>query len=378
MEPTVIGIIGCGNISETYFKGAARSALIRVKSCADLVPEAAAASAAAYGVAATPVDALLADDEIEIVVNLTVPVAHGPVSRQIITAGKHVYSEKPLAVRFADGQALMQAAAGRDLRVGCAPDTFLGASHQACRRLIDAGRIGRPIAGAAVVASHGMEHWHPNPAFFFKRGGGPIHDVAPYYVTQLVNLLGPVVRVNAQASMGSPTRTVTSAPREGEVIEVEVPTTVNGVLSFASGANVALTASWDVWKHKRLPVELYGSEGSLLVPDPNFFGGEPQVSTRDSDWQAVDISAHPFGIPNRALRSGVEVADYRIIGLLDMAVALRAARPHRASGDLALHVLEVLDAFERSSVEGRHVMIETPCERPDPLPLGAGDEVFSS
>jgi predicted dehydrogenase len=169
---------------------------------------------------------------------------------------------------------------------------------------------------------------------------------------------------------------VTSAPRSGQVIEVEVPTTVNGVLSFASGANVALSASWDVWKHRRVPFEIYGTEGSMLVPDPNFFGGEPLISEQDGDWQPLDISAHPFGVPNRSLRSGVEVADYRIIGLLDMAAAIRQGRPHRANGDLALHVLEVLEAFERSSAEGRHVVIEIPCERPSPLPFGSGDEVF--
>jgi predicted dehydrogenase len=376
MEPTVIGIIGCGDISEAYLKGAARSQLIRVKSCADVRAEAAEAKASAYGIAAVPADALLADPDIEIVINLTVPLAHGPVSRQIITAGKHVYSEKPLAARFTEAQALMLAAAGRGVRVGCAPDTFLGAAHQACRRAIDAGRIGQPIAGAAAVLSRGMEHWHPDPEFFFKRGGGPIHDIGPYYVTQLVNLLGPVTRVAAQASTASPTRTVTSEPRRGQVIDVEVPTTVNGVLSFASGANVSLTTSWDVWKHRRLPFEIYGTEGSILVPDPNFFGGAPQITERDSDWQELDISAHPFRTPNRTLRSGAEVADYRIIGLLDMATALRQGRAHRANGDLALHVLEVLDAFERSSVEGRHVMIETPCQRPEPLPLGTGDEVF--
>jgi predicted dehydrogenase len=376
MEPTIIGIIGCGTISDAYLKGAARSQLIRVKSCADLNAEAAQAKATEYGISAVPADALLADPDIEIVINLTVPLAHGPVSRQIITAGKHVYSEKPLAARFTEGQALMLAAAGRGVRVGCAPDTFLGASHQACRRAIDGGRIGRPIAGAAAVLSHGMEDWHPNPEFFFKRGGGPIHDIGPYYVTQLVNLLGPVVRVTAQASTASPTRTVTSEPRRGQVIEVEVPTTVNGVMSFASGANVSLTTSWDIWKHMRLPFEIYGSEGSMLVPDPNFFGDTPQITERDSDWQELDISAHPFGTPNRTLRSGMQVADYRIVGLLDMAAALRQGRAHRANGDLALHVLEVLDAFERSSVEGRHVMIETPCERPEPLPLGTSDEVF--
>ena len=376
METTVIGIVGCGDISNANLRGAARSQLIRVKSCADLNAAAAQAKASEYGATAVPVDVLLADPDIEIVINLTVPLAHGPVSRQIITAGRHVYSEKPLAARFTEAQALMLAAAGRGVRVGCAPDTFLGAAHQACRRAIDAGRIGRPIAGAAAVLSHGMEHWHPNPEFFFKRGGGPIHDVGPYYVTQLVNLLGPVTRVTAQASSASSTRTVTSEPRRGQVIEVEVPTTVHGVLSFAGGANVSLTASWDVWQHRRLPFEIYGSAGSMLVPDPNFFGGTPQITARDSDWQALDISAHPFGIPNRTLRSGAQVADYRIIGLLDMAAALRQGRAHRANGDLALHVLEVLDAFERSSVEGRHVMIETPCERPEPVPLGSGDEVF--
>jgi predicted dehydrogenase len=378
MDPVTIGIIGCGTISDAYLKGATRSDLLNVKAVADLRPEAAAAKAAEHGVAAVPVDRLLADPDIEFVINLTVPVAHAPVSLQIIEAGKHVYSEKPLAVRFAEGQALLLAAAAKGVRVGCAPDTFLGAGHQACRRAIDAGRIGRPIAGAAAVLSHGMEHWHPSPEFFFKRGGGPIHDIGPYYLTQLVNLLGPVVRVTAQVSMASPSRTVTSEPLSGQVIEVEVPTTVNGVLAFAGGANVALTTSWDVWKHKRLPFEVYGDEGSLLVPDPNFFGGEPMLTARDGEWQPLPIAAHPFGLPNRTLRSGAEVADYRIIGLLDMAAAVRQGRPHRANGDLALHVLEVMDAFERASIEGRHIMIETPAERPAPLPTGQGEEVFLS
>ena len=376
MDPAVIGLIGCGVISEAYLEGAARSNLIRVKSVADLKAEAAARCASAFGVQAVPVEALLADEEIEIVINLTVPQAHAPVSLSIIEAGKHVYSEKPLATRLADGQALVLAAAAKRLRVGCAPDTFLGAAHQACRQAIDAGRIGTPVAGAAAVLSHGMEHWHPNPTFFFKRGGGPMLDMGPYYVTQLINLLGPVARVTAEATMGSAQRTVTSEPLRGQVIEVEVPTTANAVLRFASGANVALNQSWDVWKHRRLPIEIYGSEGSMLVPDPNFFGGEPLVSERDGEWQTLDISRHPFGIANRRLRSGAEVADYRIMGLLDMAAAIRQDRPHRAGGELALHVLEVLEAIERAAVEGRHVMIESGCARPEALPLGEGEEVF--
>jgi predicted dehydrogenase len=378
LAPTAIGIIGCGDISGSYFLGAARSELIRVEACADLRAEVAEAKAREHGTEAASVDALLADPVIEIVINLTVPLAHAAISRQIIDAGKHVYSEKPLAARFDEAAPVMAAAAAKGVRVGCAPDTFLGAAHQACRRAVDAGRIGRPIAGAAAMISHGMEHWHPNPEFFFKPGAGPMLDVGPYYVTQLVNLLGPVARVTAETSRGFASRIVSSEPRAGQVIEVEVPTTVNGVLSFESGANVALTTTWDVWKHRRLPFEIYGTEGSLLVPDPNFFGGEPRLSERDSEWQPLDISAHPFRIPNRTLRSGAKVADYRIIGLLDMAAAIRQGRPHRAGGELALHVLEVLDAFGRSSAEGRHVTIQTPCQRPEPLPIGAGDEVFWS
>jgi predicted dehydrogenase len=373
-----IGIIGCGNISHSYLKGAARSEQVRVKCVADVRMEAAQEKAAEYGVEAVTVDRLLADPDIQIVINLTVPLAHAPVSMQVVEAGKHVYSEKPLVTRHAEGEALLLAAAAKGVRVGCAPDTFLGAAHQACRHAIDAGRIGRPVAGGAFFASHGMEHWHPNPEFFFKRGGGPMHDIGPYYVTQLVNLLGPVVRVAAQATMGYTSRTVGSEPLKGSVINVEVPTTINGVLFFANGASVTITTSWDVWKHRRVPFEIYGSEGSMVVPDPNFFGGEPMVTERDGEWVPLDISAHPFGIPNRYTSSGAHVADYRIIGLLDMAVGVRNNRPHRASGVLAMHVLEVLDAFERSSTEGRHVMIESSCERPEPLPLGKDEEVFAS
>jgi len=378
MARIYIGIIGCGNISHSYLKGAARSDLVRVKCVADLHLEAAQEKGAEYRVPAVTVDRLLSDPDIQIIINLTVPLAHAPVSLQVVEAGKHVYSEKPLATRHAEAEALMLAAAAKGVRVGCAPDTFLGAGHQACRRAIDAGEIGRPIAGSAFFATHGMEHWHPNPEFFFKRGGGPMLDVGPYYITQLVNLLGPVARVAAQTTVGSATRTISSDPLKGSIIQVDVPTTVNGVLSFANGANVTITTSWDVWGHRRVPFEIYGSEGSMLVPDPNFFGGEPMLTKRDGDWKPIDISAHPFGKPNRSMKSGAEVADYRIVGLLDMAAAIRDDRPHRTSGGLAMHVLEVLCAFEQSSAEGRHVMIETSCERPEPLPLGKGEEVFVS
>lgn len=377
MRETVIGIIGCGVISGAYLKGASRSRLIRVKSVADLRPEAAQAAAAEWGCEAVSVDALLADPDIEIVINLTIPAAHGPIGLRILEAGKHLYSEKPLVARFAEAQALLDAAATRGLRVGGAPDTFLGGAHQACRRAVDEGRIGRPVAGSACFASHGMERWHPNPEFFFKPGAGPVLDIGPYYVTQLVNLLGPVERVSSETTRGFETRLVQSEERRGQVIQVEVPTTVNGVLLFACGASVSITASWDTWKHRRPPIEIHGTEGSMLVPDPNFFGGLPEVAYEDGDWQPLAIEAHPFSKPTRLSRAGVPVADYRIVGLLDMAAALHTGRLHRANGALALHVLEVLDALERSGSEGRHIRMGSRCERPELLPLGEDEEVFA-
>ena len=376
---TVIGIIGCGVISDAYFKGAARSTLVRVKGCADLNPEAAKAKAALYDATPMSVAALLDDPDITLVVNLTVPLAHAVVSQQIVEAGKHVYSEKPLAARFADAAELMQRAQAQGVRVGCAPDTFMGASHQACRRALDAGAIGQPVAGAAVIMSHGAESWHPSPEFFYKAGGGPVLDMGPYYVTQLVNLLGPVRRAVALATIGNATRTITSAPLKGTTIQVDVPTTVNGVLEFVGGANVSLSASWDVWKHNRTsPIEIYGTEGTLLGPDPNFFGNVPRHCGPDGHLCDLDIAAHPFGIANRELRNGTMQADYRMVGLVDMAMAIEQGRAHRASGAMALHVLEVLEGLIASSASGRFVELTTRCERPEPVPLGADESVFAA
>jgi predicted dehydrogenase len=377
MAKTLIGIIGCGNISDAYFKGAARSSLVQVKACADLNPEAAKAKAALYGATPMSVPSLLADPDITLVVNLTVPLAHAAVSKQIVDAGKNVYSEKPLAARFADAAAVMQLAEAKGVRVGCAPDTFMGASHQACRRALDAGAIGTAVGGAAVVMGHGAESWHPNPEFFYKAGGGPVLDMGPYYVTQLVNLLGPVRRVAGMATIGNPTRTITSEPFKGTTIQVDVPTTVNGLLEFACGANVSLSASWDVWKHNRTsPIEIYGTEGTLLCPDPNFFGNTPRSCGPDGVLCDVDIAPHPFGIANRELRNGTMQADYRMVGLVDMAVAMQQGRPHRAGGEMALHVLEVLEALIESSISRRFIDLATRCERPEPVPLGADESVF--
>lgn len=371
-------MIGVGDISDVYFNAARTSQLIRIKACASSRLEAARAKSEKFGIQAVTVDQLLADPEIQIIINLTVPQAHAEVSQQILAAGKHVYGEKPLAAHFEDARSILATASAEGLRVGCAPDTFFGAAHQACRVAIDAGLIGRVIGGAAAVLSHGMEGWHPNPEFFFKRGGGPIHDVGPYYITQLVNLLGPVAAVSAMATTGNATRTIGSEPRRGQTIQVEVPTTANAVLKFANGANFTLTASWDVWGHRRHPIEIYGTEGSLLGTDPNYFGGEPQICGRDGSWAPLDTSAHPFRIENWTTRRGAQVANYRISGVIDMAMAIREGRPHRASGELALHVIEVLEAVERSSLEGRHVSIATSVERPATIPLGIDETVLLS
>ncbi|MBX5242744.1 Gfo/Idh/MocA family protein [Rhizobium sp. NLR22b] len=373
-----IGIIGCGVISAAYLRGATRSNYIRVKSVADIREEAAIAQASAFGVDATSIDSMLVDPAIELVINLTVPTAHAEVSRRILDAGKHVYSEKPLTVSLDDARELLQMADERKLRIGCAPDTFLGASHQVCREIIDQGRVGTILSGSASFLSRGMEAWHPNPDFFFKPGGGPILDLGPYYITALINLLGPVASVVATSATGYATRIIGSGARAGEEIVVETPTSYSALLSFRSGARITLDASWDVWKHGRSPIELYGTKGTLVVPDPNFFGDEPSVSERDGEWAHADISAFPFGERNRTLRSGREVADHRSIGVVDMAQAIMSGRPHRASGELALHVLETLQAILISATEGRSVSILSNCDRPSPLPRGSGERVFAS
>ncbi|MGI9498965.1 MAG: Gfo/Idh/MocA family protein, partial [Geminicoccaceae bacterium] len=340
MDKTTIGIIGCGNISGAYLKGAARSDLIDIKAIADIDADVAVAKAAAYNVQAVPIDRLLADPDIEIVINITVPLAHAEVSRAIISAGKHVYSEKPLAATLVDGRAIAEEADAAGVRLGCAPDTFLGAGHQACRQAVDQGRIGKVVGAAACFMNHGMEHWHPNPTFFYKQGGGPVLDMAPYYLTTLINLIGPVREVASMTAKAFSSRTVISeGPMIGETIDVEVPTTMHGVLAFDNGATATISTSWDVWKHDRRPIELYGETGSMLVPDPNFFGGAPKVSFEREDWQALASDRFAFGAPNRPTNDGSMVADYRIIGLLDMAAAMRTGRAHRASGAMALHVL---------------------------------------
>jgi predicted dehydrogenase len=358
LERVGVGVIGCGNISPAYLKAARFFPILDIRGLADLDSQAAAARANEFNLRATSVEALLADPNIEIIVNLTIPKAHVAVGLQAIAAGKHVHSEKPLGVAVAEARKLIEAAKARGLRVGCAPDTFLGGAHQTCRKLIDEGRIGRPIAGTAFFMCPGHERWHPNPAFYYQEGGGPMLDMGPYYITDLVNLLGPVARVAGMATKLRNERVIASEPRRGEKIPVKTATHVAGSLEFVSGAVVSMAMSFDVARHKHAPIELYGAAGALLVPDPNFFGGEIQIATADDDWSPV-VTEHAYADGN-----------YRIIGAAEMATAIRAGRPHRASGELAFHVLEVMEAFQRSSDSGRFIAIESRPERPAPLPTG--------
>ncbi len=356
MDRVGIGIIGCGNISAAYLKAARTFPLLDVKAVADISPAAAEARGAEFGVPAQTVEGLLADPAVEIVVNLTVPLAHVEVGLRAIAAGKHVHSEKPLAIDTAEARRLLDAAEAKGVRVGCAPDTFLGGAHQTCRKLIDEGAIGQPLAGTAFFMCPGHERWHPSPGFFYLRGGGPVLDMAPYYVTDLVNLLGPVARVAAITARARAERTIASQPLAGQTIPVEVATHAAATLQFVSGPVVTLVMSFDVPRHRHRPIELYGSEGAMAVPDPNWFGGQIEIGTAAGDWRPA-ITEHAYANGN-----------FRIIGVADMAHAIRRNRPHRASGALAYHVLEVMEAVQRSSDEGRHIAIDSRPERPAALP----------
>ena len=363
-----IGLIGCGNISDIYLINAPRFRDIKFTACADINDEAAKRQASRYGIKAMSPKDLLASDEVDIVLNLTIPEAHAEISQAALEAGKHVYGEKPLATTVPDGVKLMRTAHARNLRVGCAPDTVLGASIQEARRLIDANAIGKPLTGLASVLSHGMEHWHPNPGFFFRPGGGPVFDMGPYYLTTLATLLGPVASIAATGMIGFKQRIVTTpgSPVQGQAIKVETLTSAQALLTFASGAQVTFLASWDVWRDGVLPIELHGEAASMRVPDPNWFGGPLAIARGREDWATTDTGDHVFGAANWPKDAPVH-ANYRCLGLAEMARAIEDKRPHRANGDLALHVLAVMAGILEAATEGRIVKVAQSCERPAAL-----------
>jgi predicted dehydrogenase len=304
------------------------------------------------------VEDLLANPEVELVINLTIPAAHAEVSLKALEAGKHVHCEKPLAVELADGKRVLETAAEKGLKVGCAPDTFLGAGLQTCRKLVDDGWIGRPVAGTAFMMGRGPESWHPNPAFFYQTGGGPMFDMGPYYITALIHLLGPVKRVMGVTSRAFEKRIATSEGNFGRELPVEVPTHNVGALEFHCGASITMTISFDVYAHGHKPIEIYGTEGSMQVPDPNTFGGPVNLWTpTEREWREQAFS-HRYA------------SNMRGIGAADMAMSIRHGTAQRTSGELAYHVLEVMHAFETSSTTGEQVMLESRPAQPAPLPLG--------
>jgi predicted dehydrogenase len=358
MSKTGIGVIGCGVISKAYLTAMKQFSNLELRALADMRSAAAEQRGKEFGVPGMRVDQLLKRDDVEIVVNLTVPLAHTDVSLAVLNAGKHVHSEKPLGVNMAEARKVMDLAAEKNLRVGCAPDTFLGGGHQTARKLIDDGAIGTPVAGTACFMCPGHERWHPAPGFYYLRGGGPMLDMGPYYITSLVQLLGPVASVIGSATKPRLERLVTSEPLNGTMIPVEVATHVAGLLEFVSGAVVSITMSFDVPKHKHTPIEIYGTAGSLLAPDPNRFGGEVMLARTGGEWE---LQPHTHGNTE---------GEFRSIGVADLASAIANNRPHRASGALALHVLEAMEAFQLSSDQGRRIRLETTVERPAPLRQG--------
>ena len=356
-----IGVIGCGNISGAYFNGAQKlfGDTIRIVAGADLNRAALEAKAKEWNFKPMSVEELLASPEVEIVLNLTTPQSHTDLDLRALEAGKHVYAEKPFGLTRESGAKVLRTAATKKLRVGSAPDTFLGGGHQTCRKLIDDGVIGKVVSGTAFMLCHGHESWHPAPGFYYQKGGGPLFDMGPYYLTCLINLLGPVKKVVAINNRAFDCREGIKV-NHGKTFPVEVDTHIAGVLEFVSGAVITLITSFDVWKHSDYrDIELHGTRGSLHVPDPNGFGGEIRLfqAGLSADWMKVD---NFFGYNDNS----------RSIGLADMARAITDKRPHRASGELAFHVLDVMCALEQASAEERAIPLQSSCERPAPLPLG--------
>ena len=355
-----IGIIGCGTISSTYLKAARLFDILQVVACADIDMERARRQAEKYDVPKVCiVEELLADTEIEIVVNLTTPNAHAGVALKAIAAGKAVYGEKPLATRRTDGKAILEAAHAKQVRIGNAPDTFLGGGFQTCIKLINDGQIGTPVAATAFMLNHGMERWHPDPYFFYQPGAGPMFDIGPYYLTALIAMMGPIQRVTASMQTTFPERTVTSEPKYGTKIPVNTSTHIAGIMEFASGAVGTIITSFDVWHHRLPFIEIYGTEGTLSTPDPNHFDGPVFIrQANDETWREVPLT-HGYTSNSRGL------------GIADMAYAIHSGRLHRANGEMAYHVLDIIESFIQSATEGRHLTLASTCVRPEPLNPGS-------
>ncbi len=360
-----VGIIGCGYISGIYCRVGKTFDILNIAACADLDMARAQARAVEFDIPKVYSPAkLLADPGIEIVLNLTIPRAHAEVGMAALAAGKSVYNEKPLAIRREEARQMLDTARTKGLLVGGAPDTFLGGGLQTCRKLLDDGVIGQPVAATAFMLCHGHEHWHPDPEFYYQVGGGPMFDMGPYYLTALVSLLGPVRRVTGSTRISFPERRITSQPKNGATIPVEVSTHVVGVLDFASGPIATIVTSFDVWNAEVPRIEIYGTHGTLSLPDPNTFGGPVRIfRAGENAWTETPLT-HGYSENSRS------------IGVADMAYALRTETPQRASGELAYHVLDIMHAIHDASQQGRHVILESTCQRPAPLPVGPTEQDY--
>ena len=357
MSDLGIGIIGCGVISTRYLQNAPMFRDIAVRAVSDLRSDVAAAQAKRFGVEAISAADVIARRDIDIVVNLTVPGAHFEVSLRALEAGKHVYSEKPLSVTVADGRRLVDAAKRAGRQIAVAPDTVLGPGYRRARAMIDEGKVGRIVAGTASFMSRGMEHWHPEPTFFFKPGGGPVLDMGPYYITALVQLIGPVKRIVAMSGQALAERLVTApGPMTGKTIAVETPTSAFAVLEFEQGALISVSLTWDVFKHGHRPIELHGIDGSLRAPDPNFFAGQIEFTQGRGDWQIVDTRGEPCSKPNHPDADPAQ-ANYRMLGVAELAAAIRQGRAARTGAEVSQHVLEIMEGILTAGASGKAVTL---------------------
>lgn len=360
MRKVNVAIVGCGNISGIYLKNlTTKYHNVNVYAISDLIEANTKAKSEEYGVERIMTfEEIIADPNVEIVLNLTTPPIHYSLCKKALEAGKNVYVEKPLSLNYEQGKELVELAEEKGLLLGCAPDTFLGAGLQTCRKVIDDGLLGDIIGASAYMLCHGHESWHPGPEFYYKVGGGPMFDMGPYYLTALVNMIGSVESVSGMTAISMPTRTITSQPKYGQIIDVEVPTHVNGLLRFSNGAIGNIITSFDVWGSSVPRIEVHGTRGSMIVPDPNCFGGEVLVKQYFDN----EFKNYPLVTPDSENSRG--------IGLSDMAdCLLNGRKDHRANGKMALHVLEIMEKIHTSSDEHREMKLESTCERPAAMVL---------
>lgn len=371
-----IGIIGCGNIAQVYLRDFAESYSnqVQVVACADIFPDKARETAQAFHIPkhCTP-EELVNLPEVDIVLNLTVPAAHTEVNQMALNAGKHVYCEKPLALSLDEAKATLELAAGKGLRVACAPDTFMGPALQTCRKLIDEGWIGKPFAAAVNIAGWGPETWHPNPQFFYQFGGGPLLDMGPYAVAALVNLFGPMKRMQCMAAKALEKRRIYSQPHCGEMIDVEVNTHYSGSAEMAVGVVVSMNMSFDLWQSGLPCFEVYGTEGTLKIPHPADFSGTISLYRANG---VIDELEGRGAVPGKdqwyqvpAVLSG-SVGNRRGLGIVDLIAAINSGRAHRTGEDFILHCTEILLAFDQAAAGGGEYRFQTTCERPEPMPAG--------